>query len=86
MSGLRDAVEQHYREPQDRQEKRLRQRAYGFRVDPGMEQALRTRAKDPARYDAEMERHGSGLPLALYADAREAAIALGLYDPDKEAE
>jgi hypothetical protein len=90
--SMLDAIGDHYAAaaaavPVDRKTKALQQRAYGFHRDPGMEQEIATRAKDPKFYDAEMRRiHGDVGTRVLYEDRRSAAIALGRFDPNATTE
>jgi hypothetical protein len=82
---MRDAIADHYAAaavPVDPKTKALQRRAYGFHPDPGMEQEIATRAKDPKFYDAEMQRiHGDVGTRIFYEDRRSAAIKLGTFVP-----
>ena len=90
--SMLDALADHYAAaaaavPVDPKTKALERRAYGFHPDPGMEQEIATRAKDPKFYDAEMRRIGADAGTRIfYEDRRSAAIALGRFDPNATTE
>lgn len=63
------------------EQKRLEAAARGWTPDPRLEADLAARAADPERWDRLAG--GTDFELAVYADARRAAVELGTYHPEE---